>query len=86
VGKRNVHIANLRIRVPHGMADQATSLSRGLGSAILRKLAESTASETASRKLGEIAVTVHAGDHTHASIQQEQVAAQVARQLRIGGD
>jgi hypothetical protein len=82
VNRRSVHIANLRIRIPRGMAGQATSLARGLGNAILRGIAESTAPESRSRSIDSATVKVRAERNADARGLQEQVVAQVAHELR----
>ena len=72
MSRRNVHVANLRIRIPRRLAGQATAIANGLGNEILRGIAESTRDMTGSKKIGAMEVTGL----------QEQVAAQVAQQLR----
>jgi hypothetical protein len=83
MSKRSVHVASLRIRIPRRLAGQAATIASGLGKEILRGIAESTASVTGGRKIAAIdPVKVRAGRNVDVRGLQEQVAAQVAQELR----
>ncbi|NRF71726.1 hypothetical protein HLB44_32535 [Aquincola sp. S2] len=82
MGKRTVHVANLRIRIPRGLGGQAVDLASGLGREILRSVADATASETRSKKVGAIDTVVVRAARTDVPDLQKQAAAQVAQSLR----
>ena len=54
MAKRRIHIGNLRIRLPRGMAGSARSLAGGLGREIMKSIADASRGKTGAVRVDKI--------------------------------
>ena len=54
MAKRRIHIENLRIRLPRGMAGSARSLAGGLGREIMKSIADASRGKTGEVQIDQI--------------------------------
>ncbi len=84
--KRRIHVANLMVRMPHGMAADAENVAAGIGNTLMRRIAESAMGKTGSFRIDKISAgrfssSIGAGDV------QKQVGTNAANAVanKIGG-
>ena len=82
MGKRNVHIGNLKLHLPRSAAGSARQIAGGLGDEIIRKVAEATRARHGTMRMEEVSagkITATAG--TSLQSLQQQIAGCVAAEL-----
>ncbi len=83
MNKRRVHIENLTIRIPQSSAGQACAIAGGIGKEILHGIAESTAGNSGTKKIGEISAgkTSMSGGAVAPEL-KKKIAGRVAEEIR----
>lgn len=84
--RRKIHIDNLKIKLPRGMAGEAKSIAAGIGSDVMRSIAEATSGKNGSIRIDEISAGKLRTSGGAGTV-QKQAAAQMANAAikRISG-
>jgi hypothetical protein len=74
MAKRRIHIENLRIRLPRGMAGSVRSLAGGLGREIMKSIADASRGKTGEMQIDQISAENIKAAGSAADIQKRAAA------------
>lgn len=84
MGKRRIHIENLRIRLPHGLAANAGSIAGGLGHEVMKRIAHASRGKSGRMRIDQLSAQRIKSDASAADIRTraaEVISAEVNKRL-----
>jgi hypothetical protein len=84
MAKQRIHIENLRIRIPRGMAGNARRIAGGFGPEIMKSIADATRGKTGEMRIDKISAATIKTTGGEADIRKraaEEISAEVKKRL-----